>query len=313
MGEKIVVFGGAGFIGSHVADYLSDKGYKVVIFDQRPSEYLRKDQEMIVADVLDLGSVQKAVEGATYVYDFAGISNIDEAKEKPLETIKVNVLGNANILHACHLAKVKRVIFASSLYVYSQAGSFYRSSKQACELIIENYNKLYGLDFTVLRYGSLYGKRASANNAISRILKQALTEGKIVRHGDGEEVREYINIEDAARISVEILSEEFRNEYVLITGHHPMKVKDLLTMVREIIGSHVAIEYHDVADGTCPYDPETHYKITPYSYSPRIGKKLVSHYYLDFGQGLLDCLSELQKELNGSMESIKVVERSKNG
>jgi UDP-glucose 4-epimerase len=285
-----IVFGGSGFLGSHTADALSEAGHTVKVFDLTHSPYLRHDQEMIIGDILDIKGVEAAIKGCDTVYNFAGMADIDKAYSKPLETIKENILGNTIILDACRKYKIKRFVFASTIYVYSEAGSFYRSSKQACELIIENYREAFDLPYTILRYGSLYGPRARANNWIHKILKQALTEGKITRHGDGEEIREYIHAKDAAKLSVKILSKEFENRNVIITGNKTLKIKDLHTMIKEILGNKIELEY-------LPDVSNTHYEITPYSYSPRLAKKLVSTEFYDIGQGILECLSELQAQL----------------
>jgi|TARA_B100002003_G_C14022339_1_gene492968 UDP-glucose 4-epimerase len=286
---KAAVFGGSGFLGSHVADELTERGYKVRVYDIRRSPHLQKDQKMITGDILDADKVRAAVEGCDAVYNFAGISDIAEASINPLETIKINIFGNATILDACRLQKVKRFIFASSLYIYSAAGSFYRSSKQASELIIENYNEKYGLPFTILRYGSLYGPRAGESNWIYSILKQAVADGKITRYGDGEELREYIHVKDAARYSVDVLSPEFEKQYVIITGNQQMKVKDLLTMIKEMLNNKVKLEF-------LPIDSSIHYEVTPYSFNPRIAKRLVGKHYIDLGQGLLDILRDVHEK-----------------
>ncbi len=293
---KVVVFGGSGFLGSHVADALSEARYDVTIFDRVYSPYLRKDQNMAVGDILEEDNVKKVMEGCSAVYNFAGIADMDEAKRSPLYTVRDNILGNTIILEAAVKNAVKRFIFASTVYVYSTKGSFYRSSKQACELIIESYREIHGLPYTILRYGSLYGPRADENNWISKILKEALEERRISRFGDGEELREYIHVKDAARLSVEVLASEYENENVIISGPQQMKIKDLLTMIAEMLGNNVKIEYKDTDDKTCPYDPSLHYEITPYSFNPKIGKKLISRYYLDMGQGILDLLKDISKD-----------------
>ena len=142
--------------------------------------------------------------------------------------------------------KVRRFVFASSLYIYSEAGAFYRSSKQACELLIDNYRQAYGLPYTILRYGSLYGDRADERNWVYRILRQAVTEGRIIRYGDGEEIREYIHVRDAARYSIAILSEKHENQHVIISGHQAIKIKDLLTMIKEMMGGKIEVEYRSL-------------------------------------------------------------------
>jgi len=287
---KVIIFGGSGFLGSHTADALIAKGHEVKIFDIVKSPYIQKNQKMIIGNILDNKAVEKAVKGCNAVYNFAGMADIDEAHTKPLQTIEKNIMGNAIVLEACRKNNVKRFVFASTIYVYSDLGSFYRSSKQACELIIENYCEAFGLPYTILRYGSLYGPRAKDNNWIYKILKQALTEGKITRHGDGEEIREYIHVKDAAKLSVDILSKEFENRNVTITGNQPMKIKDLHIMVKEILGNKIKLEFlQDVSS--------SHYEITPYNFNPKVAKKLVSTEFYDMGQGILECLSELYDEL----------------
>ena len=126
---KAIVFGGSGFLGSYVADALTDVGYDVVVFDCEESPYLRPDQEMIVGSILDKEIVEGAVKGCDVVYNFAGIADLDEAALRPVESVEVNILGNTIVLEACRKVDVKRFVFASSLYVYSKAGSFYRSTK----------------------------------------------------------------------------------------------------------------------------------------------------------------------------------------
>ncbi|MBU1003692.1 MAG: NAD(P)-dependent oxidoreductase [Proteobacteria bacterium] len=292
MSELAVVFGGSGFLGSHVCDELVRAGFRVRVCDLVESPYIREGQEMFLCDILDPESMRRAVEGADYVYNFAGLADIDEARNKPIETIQLNVLGNAHILDACRETGVKRYVFASTVYVYSEKGSFYRASKQASERIIEAYKERYGIEYTILRYGSLYGRRADMRNGIYRILHSALSQGKVTYSGSGEEQREYIHVRDAARLSVRILKEEYANQHVILTGPYPYRVRDLMDMVREILGNKPDIEFLNQPLGG-------HYKITPYGFLPRIGTKLVGESYTDMGQGLLDCLAEMHETGDG--------------
>lgn len=292
---KVVVFGGSGFVGSHVADELTDRGHEVKIYDLRPSQYLREGQEMIIGDILDRDKVFKAVEGCDAVYNFAGIADLDTATTQPIDTINQNILGNAIILDASVEAGAKRFVYASTIYVYSSLGGFYKCSKQAAELYIEEYQKRYGLDFTILRYGTLYGPRADERNSMYRYLKEALINGKITCYGTGEEVREYIHVKDAAKLSVDVLSDEFKNQHVVISGHHPIKFKEMLNTIKEMLDNKIEIEFKSPEE----YPRySAHYTITPYSFVPKIGQKLVNNYYMDLGQGLLECLKEIRKETN---------------
>ena len=291
MSKSAIVFGASGFLGSHVADALSDGGYKVALFDQKPSPYLRPDQTMIIGDILDAGQVRSALKDHKTVYHFAGMADLDQASDKPLEAVNQNIVGSIHLLNAAVESKVERFVFASTIYVYSSLGGFYRCSKQAAELFIEEYNNRYGLEFTVLRYGSLYGARANANNGVWNYLQQGLHDSKIVYPGTGEEIREYINVKDAARLSVDILSPDYKNQHIVISGHQPMKSREMLEMIREMIGREISLEFLNAPNNF-------HYKITPYSFTPKIGSKLVGNLYMDMGQGLLECMQEISRDLD---------------
>ena len=284
---KTIVFGGSGFIGSHVADILSGRGHEVIIFDIKPSAYLKPDQEMVVGDILDFEGVKRAVKGCDYVYNFAGIANLDNAATKPVETVRQNIIGAVNILEACKEAEVKRFVYASTIYVYSQQGGFYRCSKQAAELYIEEYWERYGLGYNILRYGTVYGLRADSGNSIFRYLDQALREKKVSCSGSGEEIREYINVKDAAALSVDILTREYKNQHITITGHRSMTLRDFLNNVNDVLNGSVKVMYEP--EKRSPH----HYVITPYSYQPREGRKLTGNCYIDLSQGLLECIQEM--------------------
>ena len=291
--EIAIVFGASGFLGSHVAETLSSDGYQVRLFDRTPSPYQQPDQEMIIGDIMNLKDVTKAAQGAAIVYNFAAIADIDEAHEKPLATAEINILGNMNALEAARLAGARRFVFASSVYVYSESGSFYRASKQAAERFIETYHDRYGLDYTILRYGSLYGRRSDRRNGIYRMLHEAAEKRSITYGGSGEAIREYIHVEDAARMSVQILAPEFANRHLILTGQERMRIKDVMTMISEIMPWPVELHFDEA-------NTVHHYEVTPYAFQPRIGRKLVLNEHVDLGQGLLDCLREIHKELHHS-------------
>ncbi|HBG47492.1 MAG TPA: NAD-dependent epimerase [Deltaproteobacteria bacterium] len=294
--EKAVVFGGAGFLGSHVADELTRAGYDVVIFDKRYSQYLQQGQTMLVGDILDAGQIRDAVKGAQYVYNFAGLADIEECKARPIDTIKLNILGNSMILDAARSERIERFVFASTMYVYSDAGAFYRVSKQACELIIEDYSRLHALPYTILRYGSLYGERSDSRNSVYRIIREALTEEKITYYGTGEEEREFLHVKDAARTSVEVLGGAFRNECVIVTGQKVMKYREFLEMISEMLKGKVTIEYRQKK-------LDTHYRITPYTFDPKFAKKMSPEQHVDLGQGLIHCMNQIYNELNEERKS----------
>lgn len=287
--KTICVIGGAGFLGSHVSDALSEAGCRVRILDQVVSPWLRIDQDMIVGSILDEALMDQAITDCDAVYNFAAIADLDEALDKPAETVRVNILGNVQVLEACRRHGVNRYVYASSVYVHSREGGFYRCSKQAAEQYVEEYQRSYGLDYTVLRYGSLYGPRSNHHNGLWRIVKRALESGKVSYEGSAEAMREYIHVEDAARASVAALGEEFCNQHVVLTGQEPMRVMDLLKMLAEIMGMSQEVEFVET-------DQNGHYIRTPYAYQPKLGRKYVSPMHVDLGQGLLQLIGEIQKD-----------------
>lgn len=287
---KVVVFGGSGFLGSHVCEVLSASGHQVVIFDLVEPAARLAEQTYVRGDILDPPAVSTAVADAGVVYNFAGIAELDFALQRPVDTARTNIIGNLNIMEACRDAGVQRYIYASTVYVYSQDGGFYRCSKHACEIFIEEYQRVFGLSYTILRYGSLYGPRSNRSNGVYRIVRRALEEGKIVYEGHPEALREYIHVEDAARCSVEMMGADYANQHVMLTGHKPMRVYDFLHMLGEMLGiedSVCFIENHQVG----------HYVRTPYSYNPKIGLKYSPPFHVDLGQGLLHLVEEVDHDL----------------
>ena len=291
---RMTVFGGSGFLGSHICDKLTEAGHIVTIVDLTPSPWLKDDQRMIVGSILDEKVVDEAVRDADMVFNYAGIADIGEANSRPVDTVRINVMGNAQVLEACRKARVERYIFASSLYVYGKSGGFYRCSKQACEIYIENYQAMYNLPYTILRYGSLYGPRADRRNAIERFVYEALTTGVITYYGSPTALREYVHVDDASTATLEIIAPEFANQNIIISGNQPMRVGDLFKMIGEMLGKELVVEYQN--------DPNSgHYQITPYAFMPKIGRKLAPPLTVDLGQGILRVMEEEHRKLHPEM------------
>jgi UDP-glucose 4-epimerase len=140
-----------------------------------------------------------------------------------------------------------------------------------------------------MRYGTLYGPRSNENNWIYSVLKQAIEKNLIIREGNGEEIREYVHVHDAARLSVKVLDDKYKNECVMITGNNQIRIKDVMTMIREMLNNKVELKFVEP-------ERDLHYQITPYNFSPKLAKKMVDEHYIDLGQGILDMINRMYKK-----------------
>jgi UDP-glucose 4-epimerase len=303
--KKVVVFGGSGFLGSYVADELTRRDYSVTVADITPSKYLQESQKFVKVDITDMEAVKSVIEDCSIVYNFVAVADLDEAIHKPVQTMNLNVMGNLNILQACREnGNIERFVYASSAYALSDSGSFYGISKHTSEKLTDEYFKRYGQKFTIIRYGSLYGERADEHNYIYNILLDAITKKEMKYKGDGKEVREYIHSADAAKLSVDILEDrQYENEHIILTGVERLQRLELLSMIRDILGSSVKITQSEK-------NYMGHYKITPYTFQPTLGKKLIANPFIDMGQGLVQSIKAIseeisQKEIPSNFKEIK--------
>lgn len=295
--DRVVVFGGSGFLGSHVADSLTESGYAVTIFDLKKSPYAGTGQKTVIGDIRDRSAVREAIKGSRYVYNFSGLSDIEECSNSPMDAVNTNILGHCAVLEACAAENVERVVFASSIYVYSSHGSFYKITKQTCEHLTEEYLNKFGLKYTILRYGSLYGPRSQMWNGLYRYVYQAVREGRIDYPGTGDEKRDYIHVFDAAKASVDCLKDEFLNKCVVITGATSLSSSELLTMIKEMMDNGIDI---NITNETRFH----HYTITPYSFAPKLGVKYTPNPSIDLGEGILQLMQTILKD-NGDGDELR--------
>ncbi|HTY52218.1 MAG TPA: NAD(P)-dependent oxidoreductase [Methanomicrobiales archaeon] len=295
---KAFVTGGSGFLGRHIVKELLKNGCKTVLYDRVRSPYLdtgEYDSPLLTevqGNILDLPAVRKAMKGCDVVFHTAALADLDTTRMKPLETMETNVMGTARCLDAARENRVKRFLFASTVYTSGHHGSFYRVSKQAGESLCRTYHDEFGLPYTILRYGSLYGREPNHWNFIYSVCKALLTTREFHYASPGNAVREYIHINDAARETVRIATDpRLANKAVLITGHQRMTVKEFFDMVQEILGYPVKITY-------TPREKTRHYVMTPYSLEMEVPVRVNLPSYVDINEGILDCLRDAQRELD---------------
>ena len=281
---KIVVLGGSGFLGSHIAGALSKKGHKVIIFDKKKPKLIKKNQKIIIGNIFNFSFLEKAIKGSQIVYNFAGLSDLDDAKQKPMETVKSNIMGTLNILFLCTKYKIERFIQASSIYANTEEGGFYGRSKKAAEDYIEEYYNTYGLKYTILRFGSVYGENADKNNGILKIIKGAIKNKKLIYGGTKKAERKYIHVKDVAKACVLILKKKYTNQYLTITGTKTVKSYNLMNFFSG---------YFKIPQKKIKYlKNKGHYDNKPTPFKPRKG----NNFYLKNAENFKASLIKLANE-----------------
>jgi len=261
---NVLVTGGSGFIGSHIVDKLITEGYDVTVLDHRVRPH-RDEVEFVDVDLLDLQSMIQATRGFDYIFHLAAVSNVNYAYDHPVYTIKLNNVGTANVLEGAKQNGVKRVIFASTVWVYTGsdgqevdesspfympgAGHIYSSSKISSEFYINDYQILYGLPFTILRYGIPYGPRMREELLIPIFLGKAFSGEPLTIQGDGSQFRNFVYVEDLAEANVLSLSDSAKNEIINLDGKRKVTIKEVADTIKKLLGDFVKIDYISARPG----------------------------------------------------------------
>ena len=235
MRKNVLITGGSGFIGSHVVDALIKNNYKVTILDLIHPK--RKDVKFVKGSILNESKIKSALKSVDIVFHLAAVSDINKVEKIPRKTIETNILGTTNLLEASRKSNIKRFIFASSVYSYGNAGNLYTTSKKSSELIIKNYELLYGIKFTILRYTTAYGPRNREVDAISIFVDRAIKNLDLIVHGNGKQKRNYLYVEDLAEGSMLAFKEKTKNKIITLASKNNIKIADLAKKIIALTNS----------------------------------------------------------------------------
>jgi len=288
--KKILILGSSGFIGSHLVKFLL-KNNEVVQFDMNPPPPQITGSEFIKGSILDKTLVTSAMKDVDIVYHFAAMTDIDIVNDNPARAIEVNIAGTSNVLEACIQEKVERFIFSSSVYVYSEFGGVYKSTKQACELLIEDYNEMHDLAYTILQLGSVYGPGAKQINLISRLINEALSLKEIHHYGTGEEVRQYIYVKDVVQAAATSIDNNYKNKKIILLGNERIIISELMDKIISHTDSNIQKVFHDDQYGI-------HYKLSPFHTNPDGAVNLKIETPVLLNLGLKKTINVIKKELN---------------
>ena len=260
---RVLVTGGSGFIGSHVVDKLRARGHEPVIYDLRPSPWHASDEvETVLGSITDREALERAMAGCDAVAHLAAMADVNDVHAEPEDAEHVNARGTAAVLEAARRAGVMRVAYASTIWVYSDCdpedvdedtllappSHLYTSTKLAGELYCKAYKELYGIDYTILRFGIPYGPRAREAAVIPAFVNKALAGEPLTLAGDGLQSRKFVYVEDLADGVASGLHEAAANRVYNLASDETVTIKQIAETIQELIGD-VEIVYTPARPG----------------------------------------------------------------
>jgi len=271
--KKILVTGGAGFIGSHIVDRLVNLGANVVVLDDLSAgklENLSESQEkieFIKGDIRNENDLEVALDGVEYVCHQAAIRSVPKSINRPLEYNDVNVVGTLKLFLKAHAVKVKRILYASSSSVYGERINFpekesdcphpvspYSVTKLFGEYYANIFNNFYGIEVVSLRYFNVFGPRQSLEDKYSLVVPKLidclLKEESPPIYDDGEQERDFTYVENVVEANILALTKKsIAGEVFNVANGDPKSVNYLLACLNKIIGKNIKATYFDVRLG----------------------------------------------------------------
>ena len=270
VGKKILVIGGAGFVGSHIVDQLVAenpaeirvldnlvRGKRANLAKAMPSGRVR----LIEGSITDLPVLTDAVKDCDYVFHLAALW-LGECVSNPRAALDVNVVGTFNVIEACKAANVKRIVYSSSASVYGNAltipmteehpfnnRTFYGATKVAGEQFFRSFNDMHKLNYAGLRYMNVYGPRMDYKGTYVSVIMKVLDridEGKRpVIHGDGSQAYDFVHVEDVARCNILALkATHVTDEFFNVGKGTKTTINELVVKLLKLTGSRLEPEYH---------------------------------------------------------------------
>ncbi len=247
--RRILVTGGSGFIGSHVVDKLADAGHAPRIYDLCPSPHHAPGTvDTVIGDVFNRDTLRHAMEGCEAVVHLAACADVGVVADQPAEAEETNARGTLAVLEATRAAGA-RIIYGSTIWVYGTSGyglitedsplglppHLYTATKLAGEMYCTAYAELYGVPYTILRFGIPYGPRARAAAVLPTFVSKALKGEPLTIAGDGRQTRRFVYVEDLAEGVVAAVERAGENRVYNMAGEETVTIRQLAEIVSELI------------------------------------------------------------------------------
>jgi UDP-glucose 4-epimerase len=248
---RVLVTGGAGFIGSHVVDCLVERGITPRIFDLSASPYHSPlEVETFTGSITDPANLDLAMRDCDAIIHLAAVADVAHVHADPVLAEEVNTRGTLNVLEAACRTEVGRVVYGSTTWVYSDSPEqavdeetpipaprhLYTATKLAGETYCAGYAELFNLESTVLRFGIPYGPRARAAGVVAKFTDLALEGKALTIAGDGSQCRSFIYVEDLADGIVAALAPEAANRTYNLSGDEVVTILEIAEAVQEMTG-----------------------------------------------------------------------------
>ena len=291
--KKLVVTGGAGFIGSHLAEELVVAGYPVVILDDLSTGKIENIKELLEKDnvdftqgsVADLPLLNRLFQNACFVFHLAALPSVPRSIENPQATHEVNVNGTLNVLLAAKENRVKKVLYASSSSVYGDTPTLpkkedmmprplspYAVAKLAGEYYCQVFSKVYNLPTVCLRYFNVYGPRQDPDSqyaaVIPRFIKEAVEGKPPTIFGDGEQTRDFTFVKDAVAANILAAQSDAGGIYNISRGES-ITINRLAELVTRLIGNKVEPIHQEPRPGDIKHSLADISKAKSFGYEPK--------------------------------------------
>lgn len=266
---KILITGGAGFIGSNIADYWAKQNAEVIVLDNLRTGKLENISnskiKFINGSITNRDVISSIMDDVDYIFHLAALVSVPESIINPFECVEINVKGLLNILEAAKEKKVKKIVFSSSAAVYGDnpispkttdlvlsPKSPYGITKLDGEYYLQTYLENYGLNFVVLRYFNVFGPRQDPNSqyaaAIPIFISKALKNEDIIIYGDGEQTRDFIFIDDVVNANF-LASRASANGVYNVARGEATSVNDIVNTILKLTNSKSKIIYAEPRPG----------------------------------------------------------------